>query len=188
MIVSEKSAEKKNGKKKSGKYKKRKSANATVGRDKYHRIVEPKLKLVYGWKRRGLSDEEIAANLGIAHSTFKVYKTKYPPLSAALGAGAHEAVLYVENALFEKSVGFERTKKVPMKVKEVIYDEVTGRKQKEIERIEYGEEEVFIPPETNAAKFFLINRAPDRWAEHKEPVHDETTGGIVFIPKRNDEG
>lgn len=185
--MAKKSAEKKTDEKKTKKYKKRKPKDNVGKRDKYHKIVEPKLKLVYAWKRRGLSDEEIAANLGIAYSTFRVYVKKYPQLSAALGAGAHEAVLYVENALFEKSVGFERVLKKPMKVKEVIYNE-RGQRQKEIERIEYGEEEVFIPPETNAAKFFLLNRAPDRWAEHREPMRDDTTGGIVFIPKRNDEG
>ncbi len=180
------SAEKTAGEKASKKYKKRKRSKSGEARDKYHRIVLPKLKLVYAWKRRGLSDEEIAANLGIAYSTFKIYKGKYDELSAALSAGAHEAVLYVENALFEKSVGFERVLKKPIKVKEVMYNE-RGQRQKEIERIEYGEEEVFIPPETNAMKFFLLNRAPDRWSEHKEPGGDEKTGGIVFIPQRKDE-
>ncbi len=181
------SAEKSADEKRSKKYKNRKKNESGKSRDKYHRIVLPKLKLVYAWKRRGLSDEEIAANLGIAYSTFKVYKGKYGELSAALSAGACEAVLYVENALFEKSVGFEKTVKKPIKVKEVIYNE-RGQRQKEIERIEYGEEEVFIPPETNAAKFFLLNRAPDRWAEHREPAQETQTGGIVFIPKRNDDG
>lgn len=181
-----KSAEKKMSKKTSGKYAKRKGKDVGIPRDKYHRIVLPKLKLVYAWKRRGLSDEEIAVNLGIAYSTFKVYKNQYPELSAALSAGAHEAVLYVENALFEKSVGINRTVKKPIKVKEVIYDE-RGQRQKEIERIEYGEEEVFIPPETPAMKFFLLNRAPDKWAEHKEPANDESKGGIVMIPARKDD-
>lgn len=185
--MAEISAEKKTDEKKPKKYKKRKRKDEGGKRDKYCKNVEPKLKLVYAWKRRGLSDEEIAANLGIAYSTFRVYVKKYPALSAALGAGAHEAVLYVENALFEKSVGFERVLKKPMKVKEVIYDETTGRRQKEIERIEYGEEEVFIPPETNAAKFFLLNRAPDRWSEHREPAVENDNGGIVFIPQRKDE-
>lgn len=182
------SAEKKSAGKNGNKYKKRKGKTSSEKQDKYHRLIAHKLKLVYAMKRRGLSDEEIAANFGVAYSTFRLYVKKYPELSAALGAGAREAVLYVENALFEKSVGFERTRKVPIKVKEVIYDEVTGRKQREIERIEYGEEEVFIPPETNAAKFYLLNRAPDVWREHTEPARDDTTGGIVFIPKRNDEG
>ena len=181
-----KSAEKNDTSKSSKKYKKRKKSKVKEPRDKYHRIVLPKLKLVYAQKRRGLSDEEIAANLGIAYSTFKVYKGKYSELSAALSAGAREAVLYVENALFEKSVGFERVLRKPIKVKEVIYNE-RGQRQKEIERIEYGEEEVFIPPETNAMKFYLLNRAPDKWAEHREPAQDEKAGGIVFIPKRGDE-
>lgn len=185
--MAKESAEKKTTGKKSGKYGQGKGKNDKGKRDKYHRLIAHKLKLVYAMKRRGLSDEQIATNFGVAYSTFKEYKSKYPELSAALGAGAHEAVLYVENALFEKSVGFERVLKKPIKVKEVIYNE-RGQRQKEIERIEYGEEEVFIPPETNAAKFFLLNRAPEFWVEHREPARDETIGGIVFIPKRNDEG
>ncbi len=184
--MTKKSAEKKTDEKNAKKYKKRKRKNEGQKSDKYHKNVEPKLKLVYAWKRRGLSDEEIAANLGIAYSTFRVYVKKYSALSAALGAGAHEAVLYVENALFEKSVGFERTLKKPIKVKEVIYNE-RGQRQKEIERIEYGEEEVFIPPETNAAKFYLLNRAPDRWREHRETAVESNGGGIVMIPARKDE-
>lgn len=182
----EKSAGKKSSEKKSGKYGKRKDKSVGEKRDKYHRLISHKLKLVYAMKRRGLSDEEIAVNFGIAYSTFKKYKSKYPELSAALGAGAREAVLYVENALFEKSVGFERTLKKPIKVKEVIYNE-RGQRQKEIERIEYGEEEVFIPPETNAMKFFLLNRAPDKWCEHREPATENNGGGIVMIPARKDE-
>lgn len=180
------SAEKNSAEKSRKKYKKRKGKSTGEKQDKYHRLIAHKLKLVYAMKRRGLSDEEIAANFGVAYSTFRVYVKKYPELSAALGAGACEAVLYVENALFEKSVGFERVRRVPIKVKEVIYNE-RGQRQREVERIEYGEEEVFIPPETNAAKFYLLNRAPERWAEHREPVRDETAGGIVFIPQRKDE-
>ena len=180
------SAEKKSAGKNGNKYKKRKGKTSGEKQDKYHRLISHKLKLVYAMKRRGLSDEEIAANFGVAYSTFRLYVKKYPELSAALGAGAREAVLYVENALFEKSVGFERTLKKPIKVKEVIYNE-RGQRQKEIEHIEYGEEEVFIPPETNAAKFYLLNRAPDRWREHREPATENNGGGIVMIPARKDE-
>ena len=186
--MAKKSAEKKAPDKKSGKYKKRKGNETLVKRDKYHKLVQPKLKLVSACKLRDMSDEDIAQLLGIAYSTFKVYKAKYPELSAALSAGAREGVLYVEGSLHGRSIGMKETRKVHIKVKEIIYDERTGRKQKEIERIEYATEEVFIPPETNAAKFYLLNRAPELWREHREPVRDETTGGIVFIPKRNDEG
>ena len=54
-----KSAEKNDTSKSSKKYKKRKKSKVKEPRDKYHRIVLPKLKLVYAQKRRGLSDEEI---------------------------------------------------------------------------------------------------------------------------------
>ena len=128
----EKSAVKKAPGKKSGKYKKRKGSEALAGRDKYHKLVKPKLKLVSACKLRDMSDEDIAQLLGIAYSTFKVYKGKYPELSAALSAGAQEGVLYVEGSLHGRSIGMKETLKKPIKVKEVIYDE-RGKKQKEIE-------------------------------------------------------
>lgn len=185
--MAKKSAEKNARKKTSGRYKKRGESQVKGKKDKYHRLIEPKLKLVLAMKRRGVSDEDIASSFGVAYSTFREYKKKYPPLSAVLSAGAHEAVLCVENALFEKSVGMDCEKRVPMKVKEVIYDERTGRKVKEIERIEYVKEQVLIPPDVGAMKFFLINRAPDAWAEHKEPTKDVPVGGLVMMPARLDE-
>ena len=45
---------------------------------KYETYVKDKLILVEGWARDGLTDEQISRNLGIAYSTFKEYKKKYP--------------------------------------------------------------------------------------------------------------
>ena len=51
---------------------------------KYETYVKDKLILVEGWARDGLTDEQISRNLGIAYSTFKEYKKKYPDLLSAL--------------------------------------------------------------------------------------------------------
>ena len=40
-----------------------------MAKSKYFTHVEPKLKLVECWARDGLTDEQIANNLGIAYST-----------------------------------------------------------------------------------------------------------------------
>ena len=71
--------------------------------------------------------------------------------------------------------------KKPIKVKETVYE--CGRKVKEIERIEYGEEEVFIPPDVTADMFYLKNRMPDRWGDRKAEASDEKATGIILIPE-----
>ena len=70
-----------------------------MAKSKYESHVLPKLDLVEGWARDGLSDEQIAHNLGIAYSTLKSYKSDYEALSAALARGKEVVDLEVENAL-----------------------------------------------------------------------------------------
>ena len=54
---------------------------------------------------------------------------------------------------------------------------------KEIERIEYAEEEVFVPPDVTADMFYLKNRVPDRWGDKRELVDDERPTGIILLPE-----
>lgn len=149
-------------------------------KDKYHRYVRDKLTLIVHWKRMGWTDEEVAKRLGIAYSTFKVYKGKHEELSAALRAGKEEADAEVENALFERAVGLKTVVRKPIKVKEVIYE--NGKRVKETERIEYGEEEIFVPPDVTADKFYLENRVPERWRGQQAPS-DERKTGVILIPE-----
>ena len=58
-----------------------------MAKSKYLTHVEPKLKLIEGWARDGLTDEQIAKNLNIAYSTFKEYKNKYNGLFGYLKKG-----------------------------------------------------------------------------------------------------
>ena len=167
------------------KKRKRTTRSAKTGvsgkKDKYHRIVRDKLTLILHWKRMGWTDEEVAKRLGIAYSTFKVYKGKYEELSAVLRAGADEANAEVENALFGRAVGMKATVKKPMKVKTVEYE--NGKRVREEEKIEYGEEEVFVPPDVTADVFYLKNRMPDRWGDKRNPDGEERKTGIVLIPE-----
>ena len=55
--------------------------------DKYNDEVRPKLDLIVGWARDGLTDELIAKNLGIGLSTLYKYKTLHIELVEALKKG-----------------------------------------------------------------------------------------------------
>ena len=43
-----------------------------------------KLTLLAGWARKGLSDEQIAKNMGIRRSTLNEWRKKFPVISDAL--------------------------------------------------------------------------------------------------------
>lgn len=59
-----------------------------MGRGKYHDWLEPdNILLMQSWSRNRLTDEQIAHNMGIAYSALKVWKGKYPAISAALKKG-----------------------------------------------------------------------------------------------------
>lgn len=116
---------------------------------KYDTHVEPRLIEIEGWARDGLIDEQIAKNLGVAYSTFKVYKDKHSALSATLKKGKEVIDREVENALLKKALGY---KEVLRKTK-VLNDG---------ELISYLEE-VSYPGDTTAQIFWLKNRKPAEW-------------------------
>ena len=65
--------ERKEPKKKDAQGKKKAGGRKSV----YTEKVLPKLELVEGWARDGLSEKDIAHNLGIALSTLSEYKNKF---------------------------------------------------------------------------------------------------------------
>lgn len=66
--------------------------------------VKDKLILVEGWARDGLTDEQIAENLGISQDTFYKYKKKYPEFSESLKKGKEIVDYRVENALLKNAL------------------------------------------------------------------------------------
>ncbi len=135
-----------------------------MAKGKYQKWLEPEsLILLEGWARDGLTDEQIAHNMGINRRTLVDWKNKYPPISHTLKKGKEVVDTEVENALLQKALGITKTVQKPIKLKEVLYD--NGKRISEKEHIAYAEEEVFIPPDTTAQIFWLKNRRPDKWRD-----------------------
>lgn len=84
-----------------------------MAKGKYREWLEPdNLKLLEGWARDGLTDEEIAANMGIVVSTLYDWKKKYSEISEALKK-SKEAVDYkVENALLQSALAGNTTAQI----------------------------------------------------------------------------
>ena len=69
--------------------------------------LEPdKLILLEGWSRDGLTQEQIAHNMGIGLTTLKEWRKKEPTIEATLKKGREVADYEVENALFKNALDF----------------------------------------------------------------------------------
>ena len=80
---------------------------------KYQRWLEPEgMQLLEGWARDGLTDEQIAKNMGISYSTLKEWKNKYSAISATLKKGKEVVDYEVENALLKSALGGNTTAQI----------------------------------------------------------------------------
>ena len=66
--------------------------------------VEEKAILIEGWAREGLSQQQIADNLGIGLSTLKKYRKKSVAIRTALKKGREVSDYHVENALYNAAI------------------------------------------------------------------------------------
>lgn len=130
-----------------------------MAKGKYAEWLTPDgLLLLEGWARDGLTDEQIARNIGITVKTLYEWKLRYSEICEALKKGKAPVDFQVENALFKSAIGFSVTLKKPVKV----------RDENGAEHIEYAEEEIFVAPSTAAQIFWLKNRKKDRWKDKPE--------------------
>lgn len=123
-----------------------------MARGKYVEWLEPdKLLIIEGWARDGLTDEQIAKNMGINVKTLYVWKNTHDPIRNALKKGKEVVDREVENALLKRALGYEYTEtKIEKEFGEVV-KETTTIKQ--------------VVPDTTAQIFWLKNRKPAEWRD-----------------------
>lgn len=133
-------------------------------------IGEDGCLLVQGWARDGLTDEQIASNIGVSYSTFREWLKKFPALQAALKIGKAPVDLQVENALLKRALGYD-------------YQEVTCEDGKPVKVVTKH-----MAPDTTAQIFWLKNRRPDRWRDRVEnapAVSNELLTSLMILEKRD---
>lgn len=125
-------------------------------------ITEEGLVLLEGWARDGLTDEQIAHNVGIATGTLYDWKNRFPEISEALKKGKAVVDNMVENALLKRALGYE-------------FDEVTeGPIERPDGGLDYDEVKrvrKHVPGDVTAQIFWLKNRRPDRWRDKQDVEH-----------------
>lgn len=134
-----------------------------IAKGKYQEWLEAdNLILIESWAREGLTNEQIAKNIGINTDTFYTWRKKYPDISEALKKGKAPIDFEVENALLKRALGFEYEET------ETVFEDVDGKPKKRIKKtIKYA------PPDTSACIFWLKNRKPNHWRKMNEAVENK---------------
>ena len=117
--------------------------------------LKDKLILIQGMARNGLTQQQIADNLGISIDTLIENKKKYSEFNNALKKGKEVIDFEVENALLKRALGYE-------------YEEETyenGILTKKVKKQ--------VPPDTTAQIFWLKNRKPNNWKDRVETDEDK---------------
>lgn len=112
-------------------------------------LTKDGLTLLEGWARDGLTDEQLAHNIGISTGTLYDWKKKFPQISEALKKGKEVVDIQVENALLKRALGYD------------YQEEKVERSDKD--GVKVTQTLKHIPPDTTAQIFWLKNRRPDKW-------------------------
>lgn len=128
-------------------------------------LYDPDVMLprVREWAEAGLTQEQIAANLGIAAGTLYEWKKMYPEFGAILKISADVADRHVENALYQRALGFSHPE----------------------EKIFLGKDDRPVvvpttrhyPPDATSMIFWLKNRQPHLWRDRREV---QVTGQVSY--------
>jgi len=121
---------------------------------------DEKLEVIEGWARDGLTDKQIAHNMGISEVTLNSYKKKYPKFLKSLKAGKEVVDRKVENALLNRALGYEYDEVT----KELVEDPRTGESKLRPTKVVTKE----VKPDTTAQIFWLKNRKPDVWRDKRD--------------------
>lgn len=139
-----------------------------VAKGKYQEwLTKEGLLRLQGWARDGLTDEQIAENIGINVCTLYDWKNKYPNIAEALKDGKDVADRQVENALFKSALGYT-------------FDEVT-KELKDDELVVTKVVHKEVQPNTTAQIFWLKNRKRVEWRDRVENAITGADGGAVKV-------
>jgi len=130
-------------------------------------LTEERLVILEGWARDGLTDEQIAENVGISVRTLYRWKIQHCQICQALKKGKDAADREIENALFKRAKGYDFTETRIKKKDGVVIEETVITKH--------------IPGDTTAQIFWLKNRKPDYWGGGNE-FSEECADVQIYLP------
>jgi len=159
-------------------------------KSKYEDLIEPNIDKISAQIESGCSEQQIAKSLGVAYSTWKSYKNKFPAFSAAIKKSARARDEAVVNALYKRAVGgyvVEEKAKIINKSKSYI-DENGNKILEKWQEIVKADEKRYIEPDTGACIYYLKNHMPDEYCDnpHKHEIDKEKLNLLKDKAKKED--
>lgn len=161
-----------------------------MAKGKYEYWLTPEgLLKIEGWAKDGLTDEQIAANMGVTAKTLYEWKKKYGEICESLKRGKEVVDRQVENALLKRALGYSynEDKYITVPMDEVEYsiklqeyinryklnhpeatdDEIMLARERFPKTKEVLTERKVkeVAPEVTAQIFWLKNRKPEVWRD-----------------------
>lgn len=128
-------------------------------------LKEDNLKLLEAWARDGLTNEQIAHNIGIRSKTLYEWINKFSVIGDALKRGKEVVDIEVENSLLKRALGYS-------------YDEVTKEISKETGQLVVTKVVTKqVIPDTTAMIYWLKNRKPKQWRD--KPTLDTDMSNMI---------
>lgn len=116
--------------------------------------IKDKLELIEGWKRDGLTDQQIANNLSVNIKTVMKWKREKPEFMEAIKKGKEVSDYELENALHKRATGYYYKEEAVTNAGDVV----------EVRKYEHANPTSLI--------FALKNRLP---AKYRDKVEQEIT-------------
>jgi len=136
-----------------------------MARGKYHDwLTSEGLLKLEAWARDGLTDEQIAKNMGIGTTTLYRWKNDYREIRESLKKGKEVVDIEVENALLKRALGYKYTEVTRERVTEL--NPQTGEPESKLVVTKEVVKEV--QPDVTAQIFWLKNRKPDVWRDKRD--------------------
>ena len=121
-------------------------------------LTEDGLLRIESWASDGLTNEDIAHNMGITRQTLNNWCKKYVDIFNAIKKGREPVVREIENAIVKSAKGYEYEETST----EVWLDDEGNRRQKVVKHKRYAK------PDTSAAIFLLKNYKPNKYRNYND--------------------
>lgn len=115
---------------------------------------------VQGWARDGLSNEQIAHNIGITAKTLCEWQNRFSEFRNAIKKGKEVVDREVENAMLKRALGYEYDEVT----QEPVTDKDTGITEMRVTKRVTKQ----IVPDVTAQIFWLKNRKPEEFRDKRD--------------------
>lgn len=147
-----------------------------MAKSKYESHIKPYFDDIFYWRSHGREMEDIAAELGVAASTFFKYKNDFSEFAELLKRADKAKPRYIAI----KAEAALRDKLSDREVEEV-HQEQWVDKQGNVTKKHIKKIKKVIPADTTAIIFALKNADPDRWNDkHQLELSGEVTNSNPF--------